>query len=118
MRDFIARQTGTTVRHEFHPAYRSKVLCTDGVKEVSQKFGVWWVAEDAVTRARTDARLKECDNLIFRLHRDERTLKVYNMDEEEVASFAYQMVNCPVEVYELWLMCEDDIWILLLPSEY
>jgi hypothetical protein len=104
-----------------HRVIRS-VLMTEGITFLSQAAGAHWLT-DAVASYGHDSRASAEPFQVWRLTVDPSTRRATlamtdGNTEEPIITQDVDYTDFPLDEITIWLIAEENRWVMLLPSEY
>jgi len=115
----LSRFMGTEAYHRFNPLYKTIVL-TDGAKYLAEKAGAFWLM-DAIASHQANPKVKAEGFQAWTLQVDESKSALLICDDGNgrvVATQAIEFTDFPLQKYSVWAIPQDDLLVILLPSEY
>lgn len=112
----LSQFTGTEAYTKWSILFRNFVL-TDGAKFLAEEAGAYWLM-DAVA-SHYQAYKKE-GFVVAKLlkYKGNWVLDITDGDENSLATQRIEYSDFPLEEITLYVIPQDDLWVILLPSEY
>ena len=109
---------GTENYYALSPLFRSFVL-TDGARYLADAAGAWWLM-DALASHRDS--YKDEGFVVAKLLRAKASnawiLRLEDGNDGLLADQLIEYSDFPLEEITLYVIPQDDLWVILLPSEY
>ena len=100
------------------PLFRSFIL-TDGAKYLADAAGAWWLMDAVASHL---GNYKNEGFVVAKLLRAKASngwiLRLEDGNDEVLADQIIEYSNFPLDEITLYVIAQDDRWIVLLPSEY
>ena len=112
----LSQFTGTEAYYRYSPLF-PKVVLTDGAKYLAEEAGAFWLMDciashiPSITDYFAIAQLKKEKWWKFTLTDDLPANVTYAKQAIEFSDF-------PLDEIKLYVIKQDDLWVILLPSEY
>ncbi len=111
-----------------HPLYR-KLIYTTGVRRLAEKASCYWLldaiaswlgSKEFATAARRDPRIRDIHFWKLAVESDKSAVltAVADSGEPPFVRQAIEFTDFPIAEINLWCGCENEHWVLYLPSEH
>jgi hypothetical protein len=119
LRSNLSQFIGTTAYHQFSPFF-PKVVLTDGALYLAENAGAFWLMDLVAPQL---SRINDVFVLI-RLVTEPKNRALLEMtdangsDEKIFYAHKIEFTDFPLDRLELYAGRQDDLWVIMLPSEY
>lgn len=112
----LAQFTGTEYYYKWSPLFRNFVL-TDGTKHLAEEAGAYWLMDAIASHFRS---YRGEDFVVATLKKRPQTwlLKLTDGNYVKLASQVIEYSDFPLDEITLYVIKQDDLRVVLLPSEY
>lgn len=107
---------GTENYHKWSVLFRNLVL-TDGAKYIADECGAYWLF-DAIASHLSRYKHEAFVVAKFAKYGSAWKLQLEDGDDRIVARQAIEFTDFPLDEITLYVVKQDDLWVVLLPSEY
>ena len=109
---------GSENYYALSPLFRSFVL-TDGARYLADAAGAWWLMDAVASHL---GSYRDEDFVVAKLLRAKASnawiLRLEDGNDEVLADQIIEYSDFPLDEITLYVIAQDDRWIVLLPSEY
>ena len=107
---------GTEHYYKWSPLFPNFVL-TDGAKYIAESCGAYWLM-DAIASHRTSYVYESFLAVTLKKVRSAWVLYITDGNENTLTRQVIEFSDFPLDEIKLFVVKQDDLWVIMLPSEY
>ena len=108
---------GTDGYHKWSILFRNFVL-TDGAKYIAEECGAYWLMDAIASHVGAYRNERFVVAKFVKADDPNWLLTIEDGDGGEYASQCIEFTDFPLDEITLYVIKQDDLWVVLLPSEY